>query len=141
MSNYAGNGYGPGVVVSNPGEYAGAPRGPASQADLQNFIKWQQQQIDPMQQGVVGDTWARQGITDPYNDPRLLAQAQEQIDRGNRRTDLYAANGINTPENIAPWSNPNWQADLNAQRQAQAERDAYLAEQSRLAGLVVGPGY
>ena len=57
-------------------------------ADKQaQFIRWQGEQTDQFG-NRIGDTWAKQGITDPVNDPLLRARAQEQIEREVRRQAL-----------------------------------------------------
>jgi len=72
-------------------------------AEQREFIAWQATQPDPFGQGTIGDVFAKQGITDPKNDPRLLAQAQQQIDRAGRREDLYASVGQD-PGDLRPWT-------------------------------------
>ena len=74
-----------------------------AEAERREFIAWQSAQPDPTGQGTIGDVFKRQGITDPKKDPRLLAQAQEQIDRATRREDLFASVG-QTPGDLRPWS-------------------------------------
>jgi len=74
-----------------------------AEAERREFIAWQSAQPDPTGQGTIGDVFAKQGITDPKNDPRLLAQAQEQIDRATRREDLFASVGRD-PGDLRPWS-------------------------------------
>ena len=74
-----------------------------AEAEQREFIAWQASQPDPTGQGTIGDRFAAQGITDPKNDPRLLAQAQEQLDRATRREDLFASVGQD-PGDLRPWS-------------------------------------
>ena len=74
-----------------------------AEAERREFIAWQAAQPDPTGQGTIGDVFERQGITDPKNDPRLLAQAQQQIDRATRREDLFASVGRD-PGDLRPWS-------------------------------------
>lgn len=74
-----------------------------AEAERREFIAWQAAQPDPTGQGTIGDVFERQGITDPKNDPRLLAQAQEQIDRATRREDLFSSVGRD-PGDLRPWS-------------------------------------
>jgi hypothetical protein len=72
-------------------------------AEQREFIAWQAEQPNPLGQGTLADVFASQGITDPKNDPRLLAQAQEQINRASRREDMYAQAGV-APGDFRPWS-------------------------------------
>lgn len=80
-----------------------APSGPTLTAEQRDFITWQGQQINPANGRPISDTWASQGITDPFADPRLVNQAQEQIDRAGRREDVFAQAGI-APGDLRPWS-------------------------------------
>jgi hypothetical protein len=77
--------------------------GPTLTAEQRDFITWQGQQISPVTGQRISDTWASQGITNPFSDPRLVNQAQEQLDRATRREDLFAQAGIN-PGDLRPWS-------------------------------------
>lgn len=129
-------------------------------SDVAKFLQWQGSQYDPNNGGTVGETWARQGISDPYSDPRLVEQALTLIER--------RPNG--------EWSDPNWPqyqgsnkqafesasralTDINYQQQLKAENgwdqatfDSWAlratnpeewgrqaAAASAAAGLVVGP--
>jgi len=74
-----------------------------AEAEQREFIAWQASQPSPYGQGTIGDIFASQGITDPKKDPRLLAQAQEQINRAGRREDLFASVGRD-PGDLRPWS-------------------------------------
>jgi len=74
-----------------------------AEAEQREFIEWQSKQASPYGQGTIGDIFASQGITDPKKDPRLLAQAQEQINRAGRREDLFASVGRD-PGDLRPWS-------------------------------------
>jgi len=74
-----------------------------AEAERREFIAWQAAQPDPIGQGTIGDRYAAQGITDPKNDPRVLEIAQQQIDRAQRREDLFEQAGIN-PGDLRPWS-------------------------------------
>ena len=99
------------LVKYSPGELAAAFPGYSQDdidtaraaAEQREFINWQMQQPAPAGQGTIGDVFAAQGITDPKNDPRVLAQAQEQIDRAARREDMYAQAGVAAPD-VRPWS-------------------------------------
>lgn len=132
-----------------------------SNSDVAKFLQWQGSQYDPNNGGTVGETWARQGISNPYSDPRLVEQALSLIER--------RPNGA--------WSDPNWPqyqgsnpeafasasralTDVNYQQQLKAENgwdqatfDSWAlrstnpeewgrqaAAASAAAGLVVGPG-
>ena len=109
-------------------------------AEQREFIAWQSSQPNPAGQGTVGDIYAAQGITDPKKDPRLLAKAQEQIDQAKRREDLYKQSRVTPPVTLAPWSEPNWREKQDAERKAEADRQARLAAQDARSGVVVGGG-
>lgn len=85
------------------GSEAAAPSGPVLTPEQRDFITWQGQQINPATGRPLADTWASQGISNPMADPRIINQAQEQIDRAGRREDLYAQAGV-TPGDFRPWS-------------------------------------
>jgi hypothetical protein len=89
--------------------------------EQQNFIDWQMEQTDPMQHMLIKDQYARQGVN-PYLNP---SRAQEQIDRAQRRADMFAQAGVTPTVNLAEWNDPNWREKLEAERQARA------AEQER----------
>lgn len=88
-------------------------------SETARFIQWQGSQYDPNNGGLVRETWARQGISDPYADPKLVSQAQNQIGRADDRTALFNQNGVNPPgSQIAPWNDPNWPAYQGSNREA-----------------------
>ena len=91
------------LAAAFPGYDLGAINTAREEAERREFIAWQASQPDPIGQGTIGDRFAAQGITDPKNDPRLLAQAQEQLDRATRREDLFASVGQD-PGDLRPWS-------------------------------------
>jgi hypothetical protein len=92
------------------------------------FIDWQSHQNDPMQQGIIADEWARQGITDPYSNATLIKNAQEQIDRANRRMALVNGTGDTnnqfpspnppTATQVAPWNDTSWKNYLGTNKEA-----------------------
>ena len=90
------------------------------------FIQWQ-----GSQPGLDGrplrETWARQGISDPYADPKLVAQAQTQINRADARTALFNQNGVTPPgSQIAPWNDPKWPEYQGSNREAYATASVAL---------------
>jgi hypothetical protein len=93
------------------------------------FIQWQGSQTDPVTGRPIRETWARQGISDPYADPRLVAQAQTQIGRADARTALFNQSGVTpTGSQIAPWNDPNWPAYQGSNREAYGVASAALAD-------------
>ena len=48
-------------------------------SEVARFLQWQGSQPDPVSGGTIGQTWARQGIANPYANARLVEQAQAQI--------------------------------------------------------------
>ncbi len=88
-------------------------------SETARFIQWQGSQYDPNNGGLVRETWARQGISDPYADPKLVTQAQNQIGRADDRTALFNQNGVTPPgSQIAPWNDPNWPAYQGSNKEA-----------------------
>jgi hypothetical protein len=105
------------VRIANPGgsvTTSNAPRPqmsaiPQSEIDVararltpeqQQFIDWQQSQINPMTGRPVSEDFSRQGVN-PYLNP---SQAQAQIDRAANREALFAQSGVE-PGNLRPWTN------------------------------------
>lgn len=100
-------------------------------SETARFIQWQGSQYDPNNGGTVRETWARQGISDPYADPRLVSQAQNQIDRADNRTALFNQNGVTPPgSQIAPWNDPNWPAYQGSNKEAFGVASAALNDVS-----------
>ena len=105
------------------------------------FIDWKLAQVNPMTGQRVADDYARQG-TNPYAG-NAAAQAQEQIDRGVRRTDLLSSSGVSTA-GIAAWTDPNWRASQQAKEDAERARmdkqrqDWYNVPEAQR--TVAGPG-
>lgn len=98
-------------------------------SETARFIQWQGSQYDPNNGGLVRETWARQGISDPYADPKLVAQAQNQIDRADSRTALFNQSGVAPPgSQIAPWNDPNWPAYQGSNREAYGIASAALTD-------------
>lgn len=104
------------------------------------YIDYMLTQPNPYGQGTMADVYKAQGI-DPYNDPRVISQARAENDRAVNRTKMYESAGLTAPkEQIAPWQNPNWKANQDAARQAEADRQQRLAEQDAKSGVTVGGG-
>jgi hypothetical protein len=79
--------------------------------------------------GTIGQTWARQGISNPYSDPKLVEQAQTQIDRADSRTALFTQSGVTPPAGqIEPWNDPNWPAYQGSNKVAYETASAALAD-------------
>jgi hypothetical protein len=97
---------------------------------LRNIIAWRQEQIDPMLHVRVGDTWAKQGIEDPFNEPHLISQAQEILEMAQRRLDM-------NPGTKAPWEG-DWQSALAKDRATEAQRIAVLVEGAANSNFVSG---
>jgi len=77
-------------------------------------------QPNPYGSGTLADVYKAQGITDPFNDPRVVAQATEQNTRANNRINLVNSSGASSPPgaNIAPWQDPNWQKYQGTNKEA-----------------------
>lgn len=98
-------------------------------SETARFIQWQGSQYDPNNGGLVRETWARQGISDPYADPKLVSQAQNQIDRADNRTALFNQSGVAPPgSQIAPWNDPNWPAYQGSNKEAYGIASAALTD-------------
>ena len=88
-------------------------------SETARFIQWQGSQYDPNNGGLVRETWARQGISDPYSNPAIVGTAVEQIDRADARTALFKQSGVTPPgSQIEPWNDPNWPAYQGSNREA-----------------------
>jgi len=135
----------PAFVVTNPGDVslgnndpvfaasapvAAAPSAAATDPVLRNIIAWRQEQIDPMLQVRVGDTWAKQGVSDPFNEPHLISQAQEILETAQRRLAMF-------PGTKAPWEG-DWQTALAKERAIEAQRIAVLVEGAKNSNFVAG---
>jgi hypothetical protein len=105
-----------GPAVGNQSVVAGDPtstpflgRDPAviPKAETDAFIAWQGDQINPVTGKPISETWAAQGITNPYEDPRIQNQAVQQVQRADRREDLFQSQGVAAPTDlIRPWEQP-----------------------------------
>lgn len=98
--------------------------------ELKEIIAWRREQIDPMLHIKVGDIWDRQGITDPFNHPKLLADAQET-------QEIALFRKAHMPGFVAQWEG-DWRTKLSAERQAQELRRIELAAASAASGFVTG---
>jgi hypothetical protein len=81
-------------------------------SDVAKFLQWQGSQYDPVSGGTIGETWARQGISNPYSNPTLVENALSSIAR--------RPNG--------EWSDPNWPAYQGSNRTAYDTATAALAD-------------
>lgn len=98
-------------------------------SETARFIQWQGSQYDPVSGGLIRDTWARQGISDPYSNPVIVGNAVERIDRAEDRTALYNQSGVTPPgSQISPWNDPNWPAYQGSTKEAYEQASAALAD-------------
>lgn len=100
-------------------------------AQIKNFIEWQGAQGNPLGPGSIADVWAKQGITDPTQNPVLILQAQAQLHRAEQR---HAMN----PNYVAEWTG-NWKAQMADAKAMESQRQTIMAA-SDAAGLVVVGG-
>lgn len=100
---------------------------------LREIIAWRREQIDPMLHVKVGDLWDRQGITDPMNDPKLLADAQSAHDRAMSRK-------AQMPGLVAHWEG-DWRTQLATDRQNLADQRIQSAANSASSPFVIGGGH
>jgi hypothetical protein len=91
---------------------AGGPIQIDANSDVAKFLQWQGSQPDPVSGGTIGETWARQGISNPYSNPTLVENALSSIAR--------RPNG--------EWSDPNWPAYQGSNRTAYETATAALAD-------------
>lgn len=114
----------PGTAVT------GAATAPVSAQNesLREIIAWRREQIDPMLHERVGDLWERQGITDPMNDPKLLAEAQNSYDRAIFRK-------AQMPGFVA-----NWEGDWRAQQALERQTRLLAIADSVNSSFTVGGG-
>jgi hypothetical protein len=117
-------------VFTEPQPVASAQSAASIDPVLRNIIAWRQEQMDPMLHVRVGDTWAKQGIEDPFNEPHLISQAQEILATAQRRLDM-------NPGTKAPWEG-DWQSALAKERATEAQRIAVLVEGSKNSNFVAG---
>ena len=92
---------------------------------VKNFMAWQSAQPNPFGQGTISDVWAKQGITDPFNNPVLLDQAQNMLDRASLRAAM-------NPNYVAEWSG-DWKTQMAQAQTAETARQAIM-----LAGDIAG---
>jgi hypothetical protein len=111
-----------------------APNKEGTPEEVKNFIKWQMSQANPFGQGTMADVFAKQGITDPYSNPIVQQQAQEQLKGQDRRDAMYAAAQMGldpsleySPQGYGQWEDPNWQAKQTANAAATAQRNQQQA--------------
>ena len=104
---------------------------PAPENDeLKEIIAWRREQIDQMLHVKVGDLWDRQGITDPFNHPKLLADAQHS-------QELALFRKAHMPGFVAQWEG-DWRTQLSSERQANEVRRIELAAASAASGFTTG---
>jgi hypothetical protein len=123
------------------------PNQEATPAEVRNYIQWQMTQPNPLGQGTLGDVYAKQGITDPYNSPIVQQQAQEQLKRQDRRDAMYAATQMgldpsvaNSPQGYGMWEDPNWFDKQTSGAAAALQRGQQQAARDAAAGVTVGGG-
>lgn len=100
--------------------------------ELKEIIAWRREQIDPMLHVKVGDLWERQGITDPFNHPKLLADAQHSQEVSSFRK-------AHMPGFVAQWEG-DWRTQLTAERNNLEHRRIQMAEASAANGFIIGGG-
>lgn len=103
---------------------------PITTAQIKNFIEWQGAQDNPLGQGSIADVWAKQGITDPTNNPVLILQAQAQLQRAEQR---HAMN----PNYVAEWTG-NWKTQMADGKAMESQRQTVMAASDATSLVVVG---
>lgn len=71
-------------------------------AQDRSYIDWMVDQPNPYGQGTLASVYEQQGI-DPFTDPRVLAQAQEERERADRRYDMFDQAGVVPEIDLTPW--------------------------------------
>lgn len=98
--------------------------------ELKEIIAWRREQIDPMLHVKVGEIWDRQGITDPFNHPKLLADAQHS-------QEVALFRKAHMPGFVAQWEG-DWRTTLASERQANSDRQSQMAAASAANGFIAG---
>ncbi|PUE44197.1 hypothetical protein B9Z49_20190 [Limnohabitans sp. 2KL-51] len=104
----------------------------AENDELKEIIAWRREQIDQMLHVKVGDLWDRQGITDPFNHPKLLADAQQS-------QEVALFRKAHMPGFVAQWEG-DWRTQLSSERQTNELRRIELAAASAASGFTTGGG-
>ena len=79
---------------------------PAATDAQRQFIDWQLNQNNATGPGTIAGVYQSQGV-DPYTNPDVLAMAQGELDRAQRRTDsITQGGGTVDPYYITPWTVP-----------------------------------
>ena len=99
---------------------------------VKNFMEWQSAQPNPFGQGTIADVWAKQGITDPFNNPVLLGQAQNMLDRASLRAAM-------NPNYVAEWSG-DWKTQMAQAQTAESARQAIMLAGDIAGKVTVGGG-
>ncbi len=103
---------------------------PADKDDLKEIIAWRKEQIDPMLHIKVGEIWDRQGITDPFNHPKLLADAQHSHE-------VALFRKAHMPGFVAQWEG-DWRTQLSSERQTNEIRRNEFANTGKDHGFIIG---
>jgi hypothetical protein len=99
---------------------------------VKNFMEWQSAQPNPFGQGTISDMWAKQGITDPFNNPVMLDQAQNMLDRASLRAAM-------NPNYVAEWSG-DWKTQMAQAKTAETARQAIIVAGDIAGKVAVGGG-
>lgn len=99
---------------------------------VRNFIEWQGEQPNPFGPGTIADVWAKQGISDPMNNPTLISRAEAQLARAERRSAI-------NPNFVAAWQG-DWKTRMAEARAADSQRQTLLAAADALNKVTVGGG-
>ena len=97
------------VVAGDPTStpFLGRDASVISKKERDDFIKWQRDERNPVTGKTIGETWAAQGISNPFDNPKIQDDAVKQIQRADRREDLFQSQGVAAPTDlIRPWEQP-----------------------------------
>jgi hypothetical protein len=97
------------VVAGDPTStpFLGRDASVISKKELVAFIAWQRDERNPVTGKTIGETWAAQGISNPFDNPKIQDDAVKQIQRADRREDLFQSQGVAAPTDlIRPWEQP-----------------------------------
>jgi hypothetical protein len=108
------------------------PQNAAVSTAVKNFMEWQSAQPNPFGQGTIADVWAKQGITDPFNNPVLLGQAQNMLDRASLRAAI-------DPSYVAEWGG-DWKTQMAQAQTAETARHAVMAASDAAGKVKIGGG-
>lgn len=84
---------------------------------------------------------AKDGITDPYSNPSIVARAIESIEAAKRRASYLEQRGVVAGEDTFQWNDPNWPAYLGTNKQTFDQATRALADPEYATQLMIQEGW